>query len=658
MSDDEIPVRVRVEVASKYFESSQGAVVLVGEDDDDARESAAELLGTLARKVAESIDAMLPMGDVMLLVDALADRLSVSTADFSDFTDEDGDLDLDRVVDFFGGRFDLVRHQLDQANEQSVTNLRDYTDVRKLLNNIELKIKAERAVGGDEGYLTVGEVETILAGKVVPLGRYDAPATGPRAAIERAERKRAQVLTALIRVLASAGYNDHNPDVIMEAATLRSTIESVKQRFGVPELWMLTEGTSAQPVAHDWVGEVSRRLDTMPDGVVAMLDEMLRVTGLPRQDVTPLGRIKDLVAAEMVLARCGASLGVRPALVPEGIVELKAFRENIAHALGLSPSASADVVLAEAAMVKSNLDALRETDKRIGALVVEELGIQEEALKPFDRLHEDVRAALGHARNTDAAEQLRKQRHLMVQILLDQGGLDEVDENRMHWSLTQAFDHVRRTTSASVVELVGFLGLPEGSTAAAVVDKVRDMAAENARLRAEQDDIVSATQRFKIFQGEVHRTNVAYRLSMLFGSGDVAVLPPSAQPVRARLDGGQLNARVRAVRLRDDIEKGVDRLYVRDLANPDMFEVTGKDAACHGIRYPWSSLGEDDDVVDASAEVRYRVMYSPANGKRDDLFEVMDTVTDEAANAFFHQREAFDDARRRNTSARPAMLTP
>ena len=84
--DDPTPVRVNVEVQSSFFESSQGEVVLVDDAGLGAREAAAELIAKLSRQVAESLGETLPMDDVMLLADALADRIG-ATPEPEEFAD-------------------------------------------------------------------------------------------------------------------------------------------------------------------------------------------------------------------------------------------------------------------------------------------------------------------------------------------------------------------------------------------------------------------------------------------------------------------------------------------------------------------------------------------------------------------------------------------
>jgi hypothetical protein len=693
MSDDQIPIRVHVDVQSRFFESAQAQVALVGEDDTDAREVAAELLGKLARQVAESIGETLPMGDAEVLIDALADRIN-ATLDSGDFVDEDGDLDLDRVVDFFGGRFDAVRRELAHASEQSITNLNQYRDTQKVVDTIGLKAKAERSVAGDRGFVTVGEVEAMLAGRAAPMDRRD---RSPWDQVKRDQDVAHRVRRALTRVLDAAGYNDRNTDLVMEAEQLRDVIARVLSTFGKAELWMLAD----QPPWADsltTLKAVGEKLGVSADQVMATLDEMLRATGLPSQTVNLPGRVKDLAAAESVLRLCSASLGVRSALLHEEIVDLKVCRENIAHALGLSPSAPSSLVLAEAQMIKSNMDMLRGVDKRIGALVVEELGIQEEALSTQDMLDQDVKTALEHARGSSVPWQAQRdsivtvlagrtglsavevadkpldaivraavdrwmaERQQVAEVLLDGGMATEVRGNRLADEVAQALRRVRESvqteTTEPLVRTFALLDLPQMATAAQLHEAALMLVRQRNQMRAQLAEVVEVVDRMKVFEpGTTTALTVAQRLKTGLAAGGAAVLPPKSVPVPPFFEG-VLNPRVRALRVRQDIERGRDVLYVRDLGVPEFFVAQGLDG--NQVRYHVDAVadGAPDDLVDATGEVRYQVVYSAATPQRDALFEVVDATTVQSVNAFFDWRSAADQAQRMNAAERPAVLTP
>jgi predicted HAD superfamily phosphohydrolase YqeG len=730
MSDDQIPVRVHVDVQSRFFESAQAQVALVGADDTDAREVAAELLGKLARQVAESIGETLPMGDVEVLIDALADRIN-ATPDSGDFVDEDGDLDLDRVVDFFGGRFDLIRRSLNEASDRSITNLNQYRDTRKLVDTIGLKAKAERSVAGDRGFITVEEIEAMLAGRAAPMDRRD---RSPWDRVKRDEDTARRVRRALTRVLDAAGYNDRNPDLIMEAEQLRDVIERVLSTFGKAELWMLAD----QPPWGDsltTLKAIGEKLGVQADQVMATLDEMLRATGLPSQTVKLPGRIKDLTVSEELLRRCSALLGVRYIEVPEAIADLKVCRENVAHALGLPPSAPSSLVLAEAQMVKSNMDMLREVDKRIGALVVEELSIQEEALSTQDMLDQDVKAALEHARQgavrwdmdpvltlvefldlpagSTAAQVLDKVRELgsawvawqaqrdaivavlagrtglsaaevadkpldaivraavdrwtaerqqIAEVLLDGGMATEVRGNRLADEVARALRRVRDFTQAETTEPLArtfaLLDLPETATAGQLHEAALKLVRQRNQMRTQLSKVVGVVERMGVFEpGTTTPSTVAQRLETGLAAGEAAVLPPVPVLVSPFFEG-HLNPRIRALRVRQDIERNRDVLYVRDLTAPEFFVAQGLDG--NQVRYHVDALadGAPGDLVDASQEVRYQVFYSAATPQRDALFEVVDATTVQSVNAFFDWHSAADQARRMNAAARPAVLKP
>jgi hypothetical protein len=670
MSDDEIPVRVRVEVHSRFFESSQARVVTVGVGEDgEARASAAELLDTLARKVAESIGETLPTGDALTLATALADRLGVALD-----IDEDGDLDMDRLVERLESRYVEIHRQLTRARDQSLTNLNQYQDTQKVINTIGLKAKAERSVAGDRGFLTVEEVEAMLAGRAAPMDRRD---NSPWDRGKRDEDTARHVRRALTRVLDAAGYNDRNTDLAMEAEQLRDVIERVLSTFGKTELWMLAD----QPPWGDsltTLKAVGEKLGVQADQVGATLDEMLRATGLPSQTVNLPGRVKDLVAAESALRLCSASLGVRSALLHEEIVDLKVCRENIAHALGLSPSAPSSLVLAEAQMIKSNMDMLRGVDKRIGALVVEELGIQEEALSTQDMLDQDVKVALEHARGSSVPWQAQRdsivtvlagrtglsvaevadkpldaivraavdwwtaERQEIAEVLLADGTATRVNASHLADEVAQALRRVRASvqtvTTEPLVRTFALLDLPETATAEQLHQAVLMLVVNSMGVSEPGTTTVDAAEK---------------RLT----AGCAAVLPPKSVPVPPFFEG-VLNPRVRALRVRQDIERGRDVLYVRDLAAPEFFVAQGLKG--NRVRYHVDALvdGAPDDLVDASQEVRYRVVYSAATPQRDALFEVVDATTTESVNAFFGWRSAADQAQRMNAAERPAVLTP
>lgn len=662
MSDKPTPVEVRVRVDSPYFESMQRAVALVGPDGEDARAAAAELLATLSQRVAESIGEVLPMVDATLLVDALADRLNLSSYS-EDFTGENGALDLDQAVEYLGGHMERLRRQLTQADEQSAANSAGIRDARKLLDNIGLKVKAERAVAGDLGWLGVDEVEAILAGRAVPVGRSEHPLA--------LLKKHHAALVGTVKRMYTKACTGYQGSPVTAAQEVLNAIESVMDHHDVQTLDDL------------------KMVVFLSQGVA---EKMGLGSNPTENDIRTT--VDELATSREVLLNTAAMLGCRPMLVGSEVASLKGFFAAIADAVSLPRSATPGLLVDEIAMVKSNLDMLREVDKRIGALVVSELGIQEEALRPQGQLDQDVRAAIEHARTGqplgdvavalglppeasvhDIAFTVRErnsridrmdanyrtwmaQKRKVAELLLD-AGLVEVDANRLEASVAAALSLVQEKGSADIgmvlASMVSALGLPLSASADEAAVRARALAEANQQMREQLAGIVTAVRRFEVFEGDVHVDNVAYRLSTLLSADELPVLPPLGHPVAA-MHSGALNPRVRAVRIRQDIERDRDVLYVRDLGAPDMFTATGKDG--YGVRYAWDALvDEGEEVVDASLEVRYQAVYQPANAGRDDQIAVLDTVTGEFVDAFHNQRTAVADIARRHASARPAMLS-